>query len=67
MNNELLLLFKKRLMWKLLSYKLFDKKRIRIGDRDILFTDISKSNLLMEVATGGYRAFEGEVVKLIEN
>ena len=67
MNNELLLLFKKRLMWKLLNYKLFNKKRIRIGDREVLFTDISKSNLLMEITIGGFRAFEGEVVKLIEN
>lgn len=65
--GELFSLFKRRLMMEVIKYKLFDKKRVRIGDRKILFTNISDSNLLTKITVKGYREFESEVVKLIEN
>ncbi|MBL7068276.1 MAG: FkbM family methyltransferase [Candidatus Omnitrophica bacterium] len=59
-------LLKKKLMMRLIDCKVLNKKRIKIKDRGVLFTDIAKSNLLREIAFGGYKAFEGEVVTLVE-
>lgn len=59
-------LAKKKLVIALIESGALRSKKIRIKDRDILFPDLSNSNLLKEIAFGGYRAFESEVVTLIE-
>jgi len=64
--NRISTLLKKKLMMGLVSSGVLNKKRIKIKDRNILFTDLANSNLLREIAFGGYKAFESEVVTLIE-
>ncbi len=59
-------LVKKKLVTTLIESGALRSKKIRVKDRDILFPDLSNSNLLKEIAFGGYKTFEGEVVTLIE-
>ena len=59
-------MLKKKLTMSLIETRILNSKKIRIKDRDIFFPGLSDSNLLKEIAFGGYKAFEGELVTLIE-
>lgn len=61
------LFLKRILLLKIIRYLLFDRVRVPIKNKRILFTGISKSILLKNIAIEGYHSYETEFVTLIEN